>query len=320
MSTTDPTEGRAMSSESTTDDGSDDEIYGTEHDMDVESVLPDSKPDSVREAEQKREEREAEENRNQETVEVPREQFDQLVATVDEMQDTVQQQAARIDELEHELEQQDEEVGRLESELHAWVWGGEYVDSDGEEQITHRSLEQSVRYQDLNLCVKALVNDKVPDDNKNETTDGLLIKDTRAMPVENGARDALEDYGERFRDIEQRTTRLDDLAKEQKTISGGKDTSHWMDVVEHAHRVQDQRKHKATGSYVVLYKEDVAAAIGPGEKRASQLMDEWGGQKDGVEAKSNVRYQPYKPGGGPNDGTQRKAIKIDIDYWEDPSR
>jgi hypothetical protein len=315
-----------MSGDSTTDEvaetnGSEDEIYAGEHDADFDSVIPDGKPDSVREAERKREAREADGDDDQEAVEVSREQFERMlnaVEKVEQLEDTVQQQQARIDELEHEVEQQDEEIERLESELHAWVWGGEYIDSDGEEQITHRSLEQSVRYQDLNLCVKALVNDKVPDDNKNETTDGLLIKDTRAMPVENGARDALEDYGERFRDIEQRTTRLDDLAKEQKTISGGKDTSHWMDVVEHAHRVQDQRKHKATGSYVVLYKEDVAAAIGPGEKRASQLMDEWGGQKDGVEAKSNVRYQPYKPGGGPNDGTQRKAIKIDIDYWEAP--
>jgi hypothetical protein len=313
MSATEPTEGESMSSESSTEDAesTSDDIYGGDHDMDVQSVIPDSKSllDGERKAQRRREEREAEENDDQQTVEVPREQFDQLVATVDEMQDTVQEQAARIDELEHQLEQSDETSTNGETLEDEFEWL-RYHTRLAQLRANHAysKAESSISYNEFNLITRSLIDDE----------QGDLIDDVTAGPIEGNAKAAFADFGDRFRDMEQRITRLDDMAKEQKTISGGKDTSHWMDVVEHAHRVDGQMKHKASGSYVVLYKEDVASAIEPGEKRASQLMDEWGGEVEGVDGKTNVRYQPYKPGGGPNDGTQRKAIKIDIDYWEAP--
>jgi hypothetical protein len=86
-----------MNSQSGVEDADGDDIYDTDHDADFDAVIPDAKPDKVEEAERLKAEREGEQNGTQETVEVPRDDFQQLVAAVEE-------QSQRIDELEDKLE------------------------------------------------------------------------------------------------------------------------------------------------------------------------------------------------------------------------
>jgi hypothetical protein len=198
---------------------------------------------------------------------------------VESLSELVEQQAQRIDELEQQVEQNTD------------------------------SINSALTYSEFNLVMREFGNDP----------DGKLIQDVTEDAIQSGAKDVASEVGDRLNHVEQRTTKAHDRLDQRQKGNGADEAEHWEKVVELAHRVKDQQKHQATGSYIQLWKDDIASAIDPGERRASQLMDEWGGERDGASEKNGMRYEPWSPKSNAKNGAQRrKHILVDIDYWEDP--
>ena len=131
--------------------------------------------------------------------------------------------------------------------------------------------------------------------------------------------DAVDDFGDRVQNVLSTVQRHESILEERHTPRGAGPEEHWWNVVQYAYNVREQPTNKLPGSWVVLYKDDVAAATGVGERRAGQLIDEWGGASEGKEGKNGTRFQPYqRADAGNNHNPTRKAIKIDLDVWEEP--
>lgn len=143
------------------------------------------------------------------------------------------------------------------------------------------------------------------------------IDDFRSDPVPQFG--AVEDFGDRVRNVLSTVQRLESILKDRYTPQGDGPEEHWWNVVQYAYNVQDQPTNKLPGEWTALYKDDVAAATGVGERRAGQLIDEWGGASEGHDGKNGTRYQPYqRASAGNKHNPTRKAIKIDLDVWEEP--
>jgi len=130
---------------------------------------------------------------------------------------------------------------------------------------------------------------------------------------------AVDDFGDRVQNVLTTVQRHESIIDERHTPQGAGPEEHWWNVVQYAYNVQDQPTNKLPGSWVALYKDDVAAATGVGERRAGQLIDEWGGASEGRDGKQGTRHQPYqRANAGNKHNPTRKAIKINLDVWEEP--
>lgn len=159
-----------------------------------------------------------------------------------------------------------------------------------------------------------LVN-KINEQDGIDSGDAASYCDVDIIPAAAEAGQTIQERGERLTDAENTLQRHETEIENGKAVASDTQGQHWADVVEKAQNVADMASHQLPDEWVILYKDDVASAIQPGKRRASQLIDEWT-DTDSAKYKQGTKKQPYQP---PSEGTkgneQRKAIKLDLNVW-----
>jgi len=210
----------------------------------------------------------------------------------EELLELFEEQQARIDELEDELEHEREKRQELEETVQTF------------ERFTGPAFAKVVN--------------TIANGGEIEATDDVpAFNDVEILPTAGKAADALQERSERLSSVEDTVRRHESEIDQNQSISADSQAEHWQRVVEKAQNVQGMSKHTLADNWVIMYKEDIAAAIEPGEKRAGQLINEWtdtGSKK----YQQGTKKQPYKPPASSRNGNaQKKAIKIDLDVWGD---
>jgi len=232
---------------------------------------------------------------DEETKETVRElvsMVNRLESKVDELEETVEQKDERIDELETAAEARDRYIHQLTSQ----------VENNGQK------IGAKVGRVAFSHAVEQLTAAEI--DNYN------------ADPMQH--RDHFADFNRRFNKTEKTAKRLDSIAQEQKTLSGDPVEENWQKVIEKAQNLAGHRDHKLANNRVKLYKKQISSATGLGERRASQLIEEWGQDVDEDErgkAKRGTDWQKYKhittSRKTESSGIQKKALIVDLDVWGD---
>lgn len=188
-----------------------------------------------------------------------------------------------------------------------------------EEEVRERRQHQEALEEQLNRQGAALsrminqINGYDPEED--DTDDGADPQEPDFIVHASRAAEGLGDTLDRVDDVENSVSNVKSKVKSRQDVS--KETDNWLAVVEYAHDHADHPNNGLPGSWVVLYKDDIASATGLSARRGGQLIDEWA--EDGHNAKDGTRYQPYKPPSAGNGNTaQKKALKIDLDVWDDP--
>lgn len=206
--------------------------------------------------------------------------------TNEELLAMFQRQEERIEALEDELEQERERREELEETVQAY------------ERFTGPAFAK-------------LVNTIAQDD------DVPSYDEVDILPMAGKAGEIVKERGDRLQSVEDTLRRHETEIAESQSISADPQAEHWQRVVEKANNVAGMSKHTLPDNWVILYKEDIAAAIEPGEKRAGQLINEWT-DTDDEKYKQGTEKQPYRrPSKNRNGKAQKKALKIDLDVWGD---
>lgn len=189
----------------------------------------------------------------------------------------------------------------------------------GVEEMSREELEQRARayeeqqeiVEDLGVVVSKLANEVLdrPDDQRTHYEDGDFLAD--GLKAVSKLADTIYDHDEQL-------ARQEAIIKKSGTASCDVE-EHWVRTLKAAHSLADNPNHGLPGNRVKLYKENIAQAIEPGEGRAKQLIDEWTNESDSKYKGRGVEKQPYRPASpSTSNATQRKAIIIDLDVWEEP--
>lgn len=181
-----------------------------------------------------------------------------------------------------------------------------------EQRATIERLEDEV--EDLRERVDENAKKKVGRDGVNLLLDELLgggIEDFTADPFEH--REQVAAFNDRFSDIENTVQRHDSIIEEQGAASGDDKDVHWWNIVDAAQNAQGLSEHTLPNNWVLLFADDMAKATSVGERRCSQLIEEFAEEKEGVELRPYERIPSSRTTEGAT--VQRKAIKIDLDVW-----
>ncbi len=151
--------------------------------------------------------------------------------------------------------------------------------------------------------VNFLVNDLV----------GGGVEDFTADPFE--YRELVQEFNDQFGNVESTVKRHDSIIEEQGAVSGNSKDVNWHKTVEQAQNAQGLADHDLPDNWVALYKGDIAKATGLTERRGSQLIEEWGEEKDGADWRPHERITSSRKTKSSN--TKRKQLRIDLDVWGD---
>lgn len=144
-----------------------------------------------------------------------------------------------------------------------------------------------------------------------------IWSDVEMVPVASEASKSFQTQQDQLETMKAQLERHETEIENGKAVASDEQGNYWEQVVNQAQNCQGMREHDIGNNWVILYKEDVAKAIGPGEKRASQLIDEWT-DVDSGKYKQGTEKQPYKPpASARNNKPQKKAIRVDLDVWGD---
>lgn len=204
--------------------------------------------------------------------------------TVSELAEMVREQSQRIDELEADLQAERDRREELEETVQTY------------ERFAGPALAKLI-----NTIAQG---DDVP-----------AYDDVEIIPMAAKAGDVVRERGGRLESIEDDVRRHDSEIEAQQSIAADSQAEHWQRVVNKATNVAGMAEHSLPDGWVILYKEDIAAAIEPGKKRAGQLINEWT-DTDSEKYKQGTKKQPYRPPAASRNGNaQKKALKIDLDVW-----
>jgi len=133
---------------------------------------------------------------------------------------------------------------------------------------------------------------------------GVDVQDYQADIYQH--KDAAEDFNETVDEIENTMKRIDSIVEEQGTPSGDTKEHAWQSVVDHAENLSSHKDHALRNNWVILHTKQIQSATSYSKRRCSQLIEEWGEQKEGT------KWRPYERKAG---SVQKKALKIDLDVW-----
>jgi len=225
---------------------------------------------------------------------------DQIEAVSDDesVKEMVQDLATRVAELEAENEHLSDQVETLKDDVQ-------------EEREQREALEETVQQFErfTGPAFAKLVNEIAQEDEVPSYNEVDII------PMAGKAGEVVNERGDRLGSIEDDVRRHESEIQESRSLSADSQAEHWQRVVEKANNVSGMSKHTLPDNWVILYKEDIAAAIEPGEGRAKQLINEWT-DTDDEKYKQGTEKQPYRrPSQSRNGKAQKKALKIDLDVW-----
>ena len=203
------------------------------------------------------------------------------------------------------------EPDRLDSVDAEDVSKGELIETIRGQQARIEHLEDEL--DDLREQVQSVQAGSVTRTGFNVLLDTLVgggIDDFTSDPMTH--RELVEDFNDRI-------TTTENTVKRLASDDGGNETNRkenaWKQVVEYAQNVQNQPNHHLPENRVGIYKDDIVAATGYSKRRAQQLIEEWGEEKNGTD------WRPYKQlttsRQTASSNYQRKQLKIDLDVWGD---
>lgn len=195
---------------------------------------------------------------------------------------------------------------------HDDVTKGELVETVKAQAATIDRLEEEV--DELRERVDENDRAKVGKQAVNFLVDNLVgggVDDFTTDPFEH--RNKVERFNDRFEDVASTVKRLDSIVEEQGAASGNSKDVNWHKTVEQAQNAKGLRDHDLNDNWVALYKEDIAKATGLTERRAQQLIEEWGEEKEGADWRPHKRITSGRKTKSSN--TKRKLLRIDLDVW-----
>lgn len=148
-----------------------------------------------------------------------------------------------------------------------------------------------------------------------EIDTGTTIDDPAYVAHGGQAVENLLDVRDRVETVEDTVNRHESQIQSEQSITGDRQTTNWQKVVNYSQNVDGTvEKNTILGTWVMLFKDDIASATGLSERRARQLMDEWA--PEGSHEKQGTRLRPYQPPTEANRGNaKQKALKVDLSVW-----
>jgi hypothetical protein len=90
------------------------------------------------------------------------------------------------------------------------------------------------------------------------------------------------------------------------------DADPWMQIVQAAVNNQDDPDHRAQGSYVSLFVDDVKTATGFSKRYCQELIEDYGEEYEGAD------WIPHEQASAQNNHNgRRKQLLVDVDVWAD---
>lgn len=176
------------------------------------------------------------------------------------------------------------------------------------EEMSREELEERVEDLEEVASVTAMLVNKLRGAGPEER---VTWDDPDFLPI---AGQTFEDLAETINSHDDTLKRVESTVQESRAATGSTDDEHWWDVVEAAHKLQDDPNHGCPGNWVKLFRDNIAQATGLSKKRGQQLIDEW--TENGEKEKKGTEKQAYKPAtASQKNNAQKKAIKIDLDVW-----
>lgn len=121
---------------------------------------------------------------------------------------------------------------------------------------------------------------------------------------------AAEDFHERFTDVANTVKQHQSKIEKEGTATGDTKEKAWQEVVDKAENLSSHRDHSLPDNRVLLYAKEIETATGYSNRRACQLIEEWGQEKEGAD------WRPYERGSaGTKSNSKKKALKINLDVW-----
>lgn len=177
------------------------------------------------------------------------------------------------------------------------------------EEMSREELEERVEALEDVASVSAMLVNKLRGAGPEER---VTWDDPEFLPI---AGQTFSDLAETINSHDDTLKRVESTVQESRAATGSTDDEHWWNVVEAAHKLQDDQKHSLPNNWVKLFKENIAQATGLSKKRGQQLIDEW--TEDGPKTKKGTKKQAYKPAtASRKNSSRKKAIRIDLDVWE----